>query len=117
MTPTDFHLLPPRELTPQPYSQDTALLTCRWTACLGLGKGSSRPRKCRDSDGKDFGHMSRVNVDLPAKYISATRVSCPNPGYKFTPLANTTTALGGCTVQPNSKGSNLMDVGYRDPGE
>ena len=22
MTPTDFHLLPPRELTPQPYSQD-----------------------------------------------------------------------------------------------
>ena len=21
MTPTDFHLLPPRELTPQPYSQ------------------------------------------------------------------------------------------------
>ena len=22
MTPTDFHLLPPRELIPQPYSQD-----------------------------------------------------------------------------------------------
>ena len=22
MTPTDFHLLPPRELTPQPYSKE-----------------------------------------------------------------------------------------------
>ena len=26
MTPTDFHLLPPRELTPQPYSQVYARL-------------------------------------------------------------------------------------------
>ena len=95
--------------------KNTALLTCRWTACLGLGKSSSRPRKCRDSDGKDFGHMSQVNIDLPAKYISPTRVSCPNPGYKFTPLANTTTSLGGCIVAPNPKSSGVMDVGYHDP--
>ena len=60
-------------------------------------------------------HMSRVTVDLPAKYISPTRVSCPNPGYKFTSLANTSTTLGGCTVLPNPKNSDLMDVGYRDP--
>ena len=27
MTPTDFHLLPPRELTPQPYSQASKQLS------------------------------------------------------------------------------------------
>jgi hypothetical protein len=89
--------------------QDTALLTCRWTACLGDGKDGNRPRKCRDSDGFEFGDTSKVNVDLPAKFISPTRVSCPNPGYKFTALTNTS----ACTVKPSRKA--LKSVSYTDP--
>ena len=36
MTPTDFHLLPPRELTPQPYSQARLDLYVGTVMCLVL---------------------------------------------------------------------------------
>ena len=57
MTPTDFHLLPPRELTPQPYSKaitDANPTNKKWPHLVAQGDGGAS-MAASETDGEDEG--------------------------------------------------------------